>query len=412
MTELNFESNATPEILIEAHSTLVVHGWDKNEVQAKSKAEDGLTASQEGDRFTIRATQPATLSVPNQAVITIESAQDKLVVKDVLGAVKIIEGTSALVLKNVGPVNVESADGSLTLKNVQGDVHIRYCSGMLTASGVSGDFLVELVDGHLTLKNMSGNIHAETSGNANLKLDPPAGKEININAQGVLSCKVPNTLNAVVALEGQGPVLVNAGGVSKRSLGGDALTLTFGEGAAAMNLSARGPVSLLGGAEETESTYEFNVEFDELNGEFGSIASDIASQVNQQLESHLHILDAQLENLTDMAGNWPGISPEKAEKIAQRAQEKAERAREKIQRASERAQARIAQKIAAAQRRETRKVERAARSRSINVSFGSRQPAKEPVSDAERMLILNMLAEKKISAEEADKLLAALEANE
>jgi hypothetical protein len=36
-------------------------------------------------------------------------------------------------------------------------------------------------------------------------------------------------------------------------------------------------------------------------------------------------------------------------------------------------------------------------------------PPVEPVSDAERMAILKMLQEKKISAEDAEKLLAALE---
>jgi hypothetical protein len=39
------------------------------------------------------------------------------------------------------------------------------------------------------------------------------------------------------------------------------------------------------------------------------------------------------------------------------------------------------------------------------------EPAGEPVSDEERMTILRMLQEKKITSEEADKLLAALEGN-
>jgi hypothetical protein len=39
------------------------------------------------------------------------------------------------------------------------------------------------------------------------------------------------------------------------------------------------------------------------------------------------------------------------------------------------------------------------------------EPAGEPVSDEERLAILKMLQEKKITSEEADKLLAALEGN-
>ena len=49
-----------------------------------------------------------------------------------------------------------------------------------------------------------------------------------------------------------------------------------------------------------------------------------------------------------------------------------------------------------------------------NVTPGSVPPGpiNEPVSDEERMTILKMLQEKKITSEQADKLLAALEGGE
>lgn len=84
----------------------------------------------------------------------------------------------------------------------------------------------------------------------------------------------------------------------------------------------------------------------------------------------------------------------KVEQATRRAEEKTRRAEEKIRRA----EARVHQRP--------------------HVLFGwdpapraAAEPVGEPVSDEERMTILRMLQEKKITSEEADKLLAALEGN-
>ncbi|MCJ7724315.1 MAG: hypothetical protein MUP03_09290, partial [Anaerolineales bacterium] len=85
----------------------------------------------------------------------------------------------------------------------------------------------------------------------------------------------------------------------------------------------------------------------------------------------------------------------------------------------------VHEKAAIAMRRSERKMEAAARRAkqkirrsgwhvqypTDNMPFpqGMGRPIKEPVTDEERLTILRMLQEKKITAEEAEKLLAALE---
>ncbi len=51
-------------------------------------------------------------------------------------------------------------------------------------------------------------------------------------------------------------------------------------------------------------------------------------------------------------------------------------------------------------------------SRRFNFGLNASEEAIQPVSDEERLAILKMLQEKKITSEEADKLLAALEGGE
>ena len=84
------------------------------------------------------------------------------------------------------------------------------------------------------------------------------------------------------------------------------------------------------------------------------------------------------------------------------------------------AQEKLERKLEAARRRQELKeqaMERRAQARSKGPrSFGWTSPAsppgKEPVSDQERLMILKMLEQKKITREEAEELLAALEGGE
>jgi sRNA-binding protein len=95
---------------------------------------------------------------------------------------------------------------------------------------------------------------------------------------------------------------------------------------------------------------------------------------------------------------------EYAARQAERARERAEAARQRAQQKAREAERRIQAKVNA-------RVGRWGMDWSGTIPRPPRPPAppSEPVSDEERLTILRMLAEKKITAEEAEKLLAALE---
>jgi hypothetical protein len=91
-----------------------------------------------------------------------------------------------------------------------------------------------------------------------------------------------------------------------------------------------------------------------------------------------------------------------------RAQEKMHRAQEKLDRKIVAAQRKVELKARAAERRQ--------RSQSSGESWSysgsaptAAKPSKAPASDEERLMILRMLEQKKISLEEAEELLAAIE---
>jgi hypothetical protein len=123
-------------------------------------------------------------------------------------------------------------------------------------------------------------------------------------------------------------------------------------------------------------------------------------------------LNAQLENLSQSMRST-GLPADQAQRINEASARAASRAREKMQRAQEK----IHRKIEIAQRRaeqRLRPVEKRAqthekRTWGFEWPGANPEPGKEPVTDEERLMILKMLEQKKITPEEADQLLAALE---
>jgi hypothetical protein len=131
-------------------------------------------------------------------------------------------------------------------------------------------------------------------------------------------------------------------------------------------------------------------------------------------------LNAQLSSLT-MRLSAAKLTEDQARRIEDRARQASERATQRAQERVRRAQERMEQKMAAAQRKmdyKAQAMERAARHGRHPIGLGALTipgslkppaPPGEPVNEEERLMILRMLEQKKISMEEAETLLTALE---
>jgi hypothetical protein len=105
-----------------------------------------------------------------------------------------------------------------------------------------------------------------------------------------------------------------------------------------------------------------------------------------------------------------GPGPDFSTAVSHKVEEAARRAQRKFEQAARQAQRKAEQ----TRRRVERQLHGRGRDWTPNLNFGPRGPnvgpvQSDPVSDEERLSILRMLQEKKITSEEADKLLAALE---
>jgi hypothetical protein len=406
MKELIFATSENPEVEIWANNRLFIKGWDQPQVQVRSQDEN-VELTGEATRVEVRCDQGCELYVPHSAALFIREAHGEVTIKGVQGDVELDAVGSGLSIKDVGRVQADQVGQDLNARGVSGSLSIRQVGRFANVKDVAGDITLESIGSHLNLKRATGNIEAHASGNVNLGLNPVEGQRCTVRAAGVLTCRIPAAANAVVSLGSHGLIKVRVGDLNETTTDGT-FTATLGDGSAELDLFANGPATISELSEEEEG---MGLDFDlNMGAEFGEdmarFSEDLASEISEQFSAQMEMIGQQIE--ATMAGytSTYALDEEKAEKIRQRTQEKIARAQEKIRRAQERA----ARKIARAQRR-AEKRERRVRTSEPRQRSGAWKPEADadPVSDEERMMILNMLSENKITLQEAEALLSALE---
>ena len=206
--------------------------------------------------------------------------------------------------------------------------------------------------------------------------------------------------------------------------------MTLGSGGAAVALRAGGDVTLAGLAVDPEAMGEFGEHFGD---DFGVMAEEFATQIESQIETQMADFEKQMaERLSGIDFGAGRINTEQiaskarqaAERVERATRQKAEAAKRRVEAAQRKAEqhAEHAQRLAeAAHQRSQRRGPGAfgfgfgptpptpPRPPSPSRPFSPAAPASEAVSEEERMVILRMLEQGKISVGQAETLLAALE---
>jgi hypothetical protein len=270
-------------------------------------------------------------------------------------------------------------------------------------------FRAEKVNGDLALAHLLGNITAQVEGNAVLDLPLTRDQQCRVTASGDINCRIPAEANVRVELQ-------SGGGLAVRNLSqqydldyGHA-EFVLGSGDALLDLRAGGSLLLSGqrgGAHGAEWGAEFERDFGfEFSEEFGERAADFAQQIASQVEKQVSGVARQLE---ERLARWGG-----GDEIAIRVQEKVQAALRRAEEAIAEGMRNAEQRAREAERRaaemEARRSRRSMRWEAPTPPAPPRPPKAKipPVSEEERLMVLRMVSEGKISVEQAEQLLAAL----
>jgi hypothetical protein len=359
---------------------LRVTGWELEEISAKTDG-DLLDVVLGEEVASVSCDSDLILSIPRRLSLEIEDVSGDADVRELPAGVSLREIEGDLALRMVGAVAIGTVmgdmdareSGPLSLDDLHSDLSVRGGKGSLVVKSVDGDVSLhevqgdvnlESVTGDLYVRGVTGNLNARVEEDAVLYLQPAEGHAVKVNAEGDILLHMSARASAALTLSAgdADDIRVEMPGVPKRD-GTNPRSVVLGSGGAVINLKAEGDVMVTSRESDWASAAEF-----------------------------------------DFGGSWP-LPDDFSERVNRHVQEATRRASEATRRASERAEE-------AARRVEENMRRQHGRRFAFNWSGGRGMPAVPPneaVTDEERMTILRMLQDKKITSDEAEKLLSALE---
>jgi hypothetical protein len=347
---------------------LSVVGWDGADLLIKGDEEEARFA-QTGETVSVSSSSDLSLRVPKGASLLINSLGGDASVRGVLGGIEIKEIHGDLSIRDAGAVSIDTVNGDFSLRGAKGSLYVKNAHADVSVRDVEGHVTLESVADDLALRGARGNIKVNVGEDVVVYLEPKADGAYAVNAGDDILLVLPSHANATVSMQGDA-IDVDWPGLEKDEDATERVVV-LGDGSARISLSAGGDVRLTNQADAGETAAEF--------GNFAGLNFD-----------------------------WSGFG-------------------ERISRQVEQATARAAKRAEEAARRVERQVERRARRGRVGLEVGRwnwdfgkggpkpptpptpPEPPAEPVTEDERMAILKMLAEKKITAQQAEELLSALE---
>jgi len=384
---------------------LYLTGWNRDEIRIKDLSDEDLVKTKK-NKVEISFPGDGIIHVPHHLEINIISVGGDSVIKGVGSDLAIKSIGNDLLLNDVNSTSVGSVGGDVISKNIHGDLRIKNIGGDGLVDNIQGQIGFQQVGGDIQIEKVSGGIEAKAGGDGTIDIHPVPWQAYQVSVGGDLSISMPSDTNADLTIQsGENDVTIILGELDLK-IQENKLDQQLGEGGPAILLSAGGKVFLSSDDFTVFTGLKMNAE------ELGSMTVDFSTHTAEQIKTSLGHLEEDLkESLSGLSESLEsiGISEENLKKIGFQIEESSRMAAHKAELAAVKAQAKVEKKIAQA-RRKALKVK--AKTKEFNLDkFLNAEADKKIVSEDERILILKMLQEKKISLDEADDLLMALEGN-
>jgi len=385
------EGNAIPvsestNIIVNVSGDLVLHGEEQSEVRFIS-SEDRIRVNQTNENLYVETHASLDLSVPRGANVIIEKIGGSALVEDLDGSFLAQKVGGDLALRRLANVSIQKVGGTCLVEQVSGMLSAHKIGGDLTLRQVDGPVEVEIVGGQADLQLTEvGALNVRAGGDLTVYFTGSMGARSSLRAGGSMELFLPPNLDARFNLTSIGELIRldfnRQEAVMRQEIEAREYEVSFGEGSAVIEARAGGDIMLTDREEEPEP---------------------ISDQLDDREEAWKEASERR-GFPSWSAGFGFDRSSAWADMISRRAQEAARRAEQRAQAAVRRTEA----QIRAAAERDLRRGAWSGWSGPAPAPSPAPPPA-EPVTEKERLMVLQMLQDQKITIEQAEKLLAALE---
>lgn len=141
-----------------------------------------IETRREGATLFVTAAIPELSWMPLDALF-VPAALDLTVTMPAGMTLDVRDGRGEMILVGVGNTTVKDSSGEITVRDVQGDLHIEDGSGSIDINGVSGDVTVRDGAGSVSIVNVGGSVHIPTDGSGSIRI-ADVRKDVRIDDDG------------------------------------------------------------------------------------------------------------------------------------------------------------------------------------------------------------------------------------
>ena len=383
--------------------SLFLTGWNRDEIQIKDHS-DQNSIKQTKTALKISFPGDSIINIPHNLPVIIKSVGGDAAIKGISTELKISSVGGDLTISDCSQSTIDTVGGDTFVRRIHGDLVIKNIGNDCLVDNIQGQLFIQQVGNDIQIDKVAGGIEAQAAGDGQVNISPVPWQAYRVEVVGNLSVGFPDDCNAELSLQSDnGDIVIKHGNIDE-DINKFEFNQLLGEGGPSVILSAGGKVFVSSDKYSWLSGFRIDTE------EFHNLAVDFSSQTAEQINNHLSHLENDLqESLSGLSDSLDsiGLSESKLKEIKRHLEETSHQAIQKAEIAAIKAKAKVEKNIAKAQRK-AHKMKRKTSEFDLN-QFLASQAEKPAVTEKERLLILEMLQEKKISLEEADELLKALE---
>jgi len=404
-------TKSDPVIHLKAYGGVQIRGVDGVEVDCEIDAPQLVTMVEEDGHVYITVNSSCNLSLPADSYIQIEKGMGSIEIQHIKNKIDIEKALGNLVLSDISEAVIGKVGGNFAVRNASGAVSVEKVGGNIVVTD-AGAFHCEKIGGSCVTKNIAGDFSLEKAGGG-LKAQSIGGLTQVLKLGGDATAK-QITLNGDL------------------HAGGDLQLVDFQLGRKRVDLRAGGDIQLEIGDAFSDTGFEFHsrgkkiqvrVNADDLFIENDSYDYQIGTP-----DKHLEVTAGGDISLTGVQQPDEDVVGDVSDHFGFEESAFSEMIRERIESATRRAEAKI--KTAEIRLEQMKEHMGKVGDLDINVDFGdlgnlgipkstfsgvppvppvSRPAGKKGATNEERLMILKMLQDKKITVDEAEKLFKALE---
>ncbi len=387
MNKINFNLGENPTIIIEdVLGKLTIKGWDSTDINCESNNREMMDIEDKGDHLILSSAGNCSLRVPLTSEIKIKSVKGNLEINHLSGSIEADEVMGTANVFNSNSFKAKVIKGNLNITHLDEALEITKIYGNLSLKDVFGKATVENCSGNISVSGISGGFDLKTSGNTIFNFDPDPGKEYRVSSFGNLFCQVPSSAGFEAELQSTSGIQINAPVIEIEEKGPDSKFIQIGDGESKFFFKANGKITLsVEGHYGKFSSHKQSSHFNDLK----EFSNQVATEAIETLERSLEDLNVHLQELTITI-------PEDKLNLKNTRKEILKARRD------------LEQQLAASRRQVRRSIKRKLSGPEIII----KKRSDDPVSNEERVKILQMVESGLISVEDAESLLAAIEGTE